>query len=155
MSKNIVNLQASKKLESMEQCVTALESAGGNLRTFLDSHGGSEDALLFHIEQELAKTENKELKRRWETALQISAKTRMDRLRCKAFEILETYKNESTSKASDIAFSRAMLVGILTEDSESVKYKYRPATTSGENPKTQAEQDADDLLNEFDQAEAG
>lgn len=142
---------------SIEEAVSLLEHCGGDLEQFLTKAvllGLSREQYLFGIELKLSKAENLELKRRWQKALKLSAKVRMDLLRCKAFTTLEEYKNiSSSSSAADISFAKAMLVGILVEDSESVKFKYRPIAVPGAGGQTATEdQECDALEDEFDKA---
>src|ERR1700676_2273214 len=131
---NLVKEATVKETAGLEQLVTQLEEVGGDLDRFMEHSNtpGIKEQLFFRIEQRLSKPENAELKERWHNALKLSAKIRMDLLRCKAFNLLENYTNASpTSSASDIAFAKTVLVGILVEDSEMVKSKYRPTTQQG------------------------
>ena len=145
---------------SLEQDVEELEGWGGNLQKFLAQakEMGLAEEKLFGIEQQLCLPENKELKKRWQKALRLSAKIRMDLLRCKAFDILENYENKSSSSsATDIAFAKSMLIGVLVEDSEMVKSRYRPAPSplgpGMAAPAHETQDDAmSDLEKEFDDA---
>jgi hypothetical protein len=146
--------------ESLEETVSNLERCGGNLNTFLTAdcqYGQSELERMFQIEKQLNESANKEFKKRWQKALKISAKIRMDLIRCKAFEILESYENKSSSSsATDISFAKAMLIGVLVEDSEMVKSKYRPIpSTLGQGTQSTAESQDDaigDLEDDFENA---
>ena len=145
---------------SLATDVEELEGCGGELQVFLDRSKGPDipDQRLFNIEGQLSLPENKALKQRWQKALRLSAKIRMDLLRCKAFDILEGYENKSSSSsATDIAFAKTMLIGVLMEDSEMVKSRYRPAVTPlapGQTaPARETQEDAvSDLENDFDAA---
>jgi len=138
----------------LETEITRLEACEGDLGLFTP---GSGFATLFRIEKELSKPENKELKKRWQTALRISAKIRLDLLHCKAFGLLEKYENKSSSSgATDIAFAKTMLSGVLAEDVEIAKRRYRPAASpeiSGTAlPFAGTQEDAvSDLEKEFDE----
>ena len=148
------------KAHLLDQDVEEFEGWGGNLKKFLAEAAelGLAEEKLFSIESELNQPENKELKKRWQKALRTSAKIRMDLLRCKAFDILERYENKSSSSsATDIAFAKSMLIGILVEDSEMVKSRYRPAASPlgpGVISLTHDAQDdaVSDLEKEFDEA---
>lgn len=128
--------------------VQKLEAVGGNLKKYEEMHipaSYGAESWLFVIETALAKPENTELRQRWESALRISEKIRMDKLKCKAFEVLEQYQNLSAnSSASDVAFARAVLGTILRSDS---------AEQAAPAAKTKEEQDMDSLEDEFDKAE--
>lgn len=126
--------------------VKQLESKGGNL----DLCNFSE-VDLFNAEIELAREENKEWRKRWDRALRISAKVRMDSLRCKALKLLEDYKNMSvTSSTSDLAFAKTVLIGVLVNEAEAVKSRWRSAGSTSDNLPPAG---IDDLEDEFDRAE--
>ena len=84
--------------------------------------------------------ENRELRKRWNQAIQINTKIRMDKLRCKALELLETYNNEY--KATDIAYCKTVLSGVLAEDTAAARAKYlTPKQDEGEMSNEDQEED--------------
>ena len=55
----------------------------------------------------------------------------MNKLRCKALDLLETYNNEY--KAVDIAYCKTVLSGVLAEDTAAARAKYlTPKQDEGE-----------------------
>lgn len=135
------------------QAVEALETCGGNLDTFIANHTSQQanpEQMLFWFELQLMKPENAALKERWQSALRLSAKIRMDKLTCRALRLLETYQNLSpTSSATDISYCRTILSAILTDDNERMKSKYRVNTVAEHNEEAD---ELDELEKEFSQA---
>lgn len=124
----------------LEQLVKKLEIQSGILDMF-SQHD------LFKIELELSKPENKELKFRWNEAIRLSTKIRMNLLRCKALDMLETYQNKSeTSSAPDIAYCKTLLAGVLTEDVAAARAKYYNPKSSDNNDLSRDDQDEMDHL---------
>lgn len=141
---------------SLGDAVDMLEGCAGDLEVFLEKHQIT-DLQLFRIEVGLSKAETLELKTRWQSALTLSAKIRMDRLRSKAFKMLEEYSKESgKTSAGIISFGKTVLAGTLMEDIAVVKSKFRPVVNAG--PTSNDDPDAsgfDEIEREFDQGEEG
>lgn len=162
MAKKISLVQTPLPPSSIDPAVMVgvLEEFGGNLERFVkhfyDEQEKQED-LLFGLYLHLNKPENAELNQRWKFALRLSATLRMDLLRCKAFTKAETFENKSsTSSAPDVAFFRTLLQAPLVEESERIKYKYRPAPIPGQPAPHEKEADEmDELDSEFDKAAGG
>lgn len=104
------------KISWIEHQVKQLEDCGGNLQRFTGN--------LFQVEQQLSLFENKELAKRWATAIAISNKIRKQLITCKALKTFEDYSNLSnTSSASDISFARAALFMCNTDKEKDINRK--------------------------------
>lgn len=146
-------------VNALDDVVCLLEAAGGNLDVFLEQYQptphGSHDQLLFRLEQQFQDPNNAEYKKRWQSALALSAKIRMDRLRSKAFKLLEGFTDETgQTAASVINFGKAVLIGQLTEEVAIVRSKFRPVANAGPTSNDdQDDADYEDVNKEFDEAE--
>jgi hypothetical protein len=127
----------------LEEKVRILEDNFGDLKAFEFSGGG----YLFPIELCLNKTEHKELKRRWDTAIKLSTKIRLQKLRGKALDMLENFDNET--KAPVNTFCRIILADVLSENTERIKaqYGYRPPSHVPDD------READDLQDQLEMRE--
>ena len=134
------------KINRLEAQVKALEENSGNLGAALEP-GKSE--YLFKIEKHLALPENKELRQRWEAAIRLNIKIRMNLLRCKALDMLEGFENISkSSSAADVAFCKTILADVLAEGTERIKAKYgnqRAANTQEQDEADEADELAEQL----------
>ena len=119
-------------LPDLPKLLEELELYGGNLESFLvESRGAQQridkEAILFQIYTELAKEENKEFKKRWEIAIERSAKLRLKLLQCKALEILERFHNPvDKSPSPEIAYCNLVLGDILQARNELAKQRVLP-----------------------------
>lgn len=130
-------------ITDLNYAVLMLERDCGNIT-------GLRDADLFKIEKALLLEDNKALKQRWDSAIRLSTKIRMNKLRCKALDMLEQYENKSmTSSAPDISYCKTLLAGFLTEETERAKAKYASSRTNG--PSEQTLEDQDEMENLRDQ----
>lgn len=101
---------------------------------------------LFKVEKALLLPENRELRKRWNEAIEINTKIRMYKLRCKALDLLESYNNEY--KATDIAYCKTVLSDVLAEGTAAARAKYlTPKTEEGE----MSMEDQDEMENLRDQ----
>lgn len=144
----LVQHPAIKRDESLwlEEKLRILENCFGDLKSFELSNGG----YLFPIELALTKPQHKELKKRWDKAIKLSSKVRMQILRCKALEMLENFSDET--KAPVNAFCKIILSDILSENTERIKarYAYRGNSNTGPDPE---DEEADDIADQLDRGE--
>lgn len=109
---NLVKIDV-KPYSLLDQELDKLLSWGGDLGAYLGATGLPPEAHarhIFKIETELARPENKDLKDLWESAIKRSGKIRINLLKCKAFSMLEQFRNLSkTSAASEVAFCKTVL----------------------------------------------
>jgi hypothetical protein len=123
----------------LEREVNKLEHSFGNLDKLRNSD-------LFGIERALLLPENKELKKRWDLAIRLSTKIRMNLLRCKALSMLEFFDNDT--KAPINAFCKTVLADVLSENTERIKAKYGVRTATPNS--TNEDDEADDLTRELE-----
>lgn len=114
--------QAKSKLQEAVRCLE--ENDFGDLILWSEEN-------LFQVEKALLLPENREYRKRWNEAIEINTRIRMNKLRCKALELLETYNNEY--KATDIAYCKTVLSDVLAEGTAAARAKYlTPKTEDGE-----------------------
>lgn len=94
---------------------------------------------LFQIEAALLHPEHKQLKERWERAIKLSTKIRMRLLKCKAFDVLETFNEDG--KAPQISFAKAILEEVLNR----AKYLNRMAAAPEDE-----DEEADELTEQLE-----
>lgn len=103
------------KINWLEAHVKELELACGDITSF-------EEAFLFKIQHELEHPQNAELLKRWNKAIAINKKVRMQLITHKALRVLERYQNlSSTSSAADVSYARAVLFMCNTDREKDVK----------------------------------
>lgn len=125
------------------KAIENLEKASGDVSVFTPKG-------LFEIERALANPHNKELKKRWDRAIRLNAKVRLNLLRSKALNMLENFGDET--KAPVNAFCKIVLADILSEGTERIKAKYAYRTRANEGPDPEDEE-ADDIADQLDRGE--
>ena len=134
---DLVRIDWKKPQAWLEESVLQLEKDCGDIGLFDPDH-------LFNIEKELLNPDHKELKKRWDMAIKISTKVRLQLLRCKALMMLENFNDET--KAPINTFCKTVLADVLVEGTERSKAKF--AYLRNQNIGQPVPEDEIDLLEE-------
>jgi len=113
-----------RPLETPSDFVEALEGCGADLEAFCVEYSPMEDyhVWLFHVHQKLSADPQK--LKRWHQSIAEGLAVRLALLQQKAVSKMEEWQNKSdANSAPDIAFAKLLLDDILTEKSESAKWR--------------------------------
>jgi hypothetical protein len=132
------------RLELEDYC-KHLEGLCGNLEDFKTR---TTYATLYNIQTALQLPENVELRQRWNRAVRIGEKVRIDLLRCKALKVLETFSGDD--KAPVVTYAKTLLADHLAETAETGKQRVLKAfgvQPTGERPEDEFDLLERDLVN--------
>jgi hypothetical protein len=138
-------------MSQLDDTVEYLELSGGNVTKMLKNYEGCDfdqfERALFTIYKRLEEPENKELLKRWNSAIERGEKLRYQLLRSRAFDLLEGFYCPSDKAPSPIVAYANFLIGDIPTGLEAAaKAKFSPRSLTDpayreDDPQDEADED--------------